>query len=77
MFDIDIVRVVTEYCALVIEDDSVNRYVASFLEVMTKAVQYDTGIKAHAVYLSPFQLIPSNRVKDSFTDQLYIPNSDG
>ena len=51
VFDIDISRVVTEYRAQVLEDDSGNRYVAPFPEGVTKAVQYGAGIKAHAVYL--------------------------
>jgi len=77
VFDIDISRVVTEYRAQVLEDDSGNRYVAPFPEGVTKAVQYGTGIKAHAVYLSQFQLIPYNRVQDYFADQLHIPISEG
>ena len=40
VFDIDISRVVTEYRAQVLEDDSGNRYVAPFPEGVTKAVQY-------------------------------------
>jgi transposase len=44
---------------------------------VTKAVQYGAGIKAHAVYLSQFQLIPYNRVGDYFADQLHIPISEG
>jgi len=77
VFDIDISRVVTEYRAQVLEDDSGNLYVAPFPEGVTKAVQYGTGIKAHAVYLSQFQLIPYNRVQDYFADQLHIPISEG
>ena len=37
----------------------------------------ETGLKAHAVYLSQFQLIPYNRIQDYFADQLYIPISEG
>ncbi len=77
VFDIDISRVVTEYRAQVLVDKSGNRYVAPFPEGVTKAVQYGNGIKAHAVYLSQFQLIPYNRVQDYFTDQLNIPISEG
>jgi transposase len=73
VFDIDISRVVTEYRAQVLEDDSGHRYVAPFPEGVTKAVQYGTGLKAHAVYLSQFQLIPYNRIQDYFADQLHIP----
>jgi transposase len=77
VFDIDISRVVTEYRAQVLEDDNGNRYVAHFPNGVTKAVQYGTGIKAHAVYLSQFQMIPYNRVQDYFADQLQIPISEG
>jgi len=62
VFDIDIKRVVTEYRAQVLEDDKGNRFVAPFPEGVTKAVQYGTGLKAHSVYMSQFQLIPYNRI---------------
>jgi transposase len=77
VFDIDISRVVTEYRAQVLEDDSGHRYVATFPQEVSKAVQYGNGIKAHAVYLSQFQLIPYNRIRDYFADQLHIPISEG
>jgi transposase len=77
VFDIDISRVVTEYRAQVLEDDNGNRFVAPFPEGVTKAVQYGTGLKAHAVYMSQFQLIPYNRIQDYFADQLHIPVSEG
>ena len=77
VFDIDISRVVTEYRAQVLEDDSGNRFVAQFPEGVTKAVQYGAGIKAHGVYMSQFQLIPYNRIADYFADQMHIPVSEG
>jgi transposase len=77
VFDIDISTVVTEYRAQVLEDENGNRFVASFPEGVTKAVQYGAGIKAHAVYMSQFQLIPYNRIQDYFADQLQIPVSEG
>jgi transposase len=77
VFDIDISRVVTEYRAQILEDENGGRYVAPFPKGVTKAVQYGTGIKAHAVYLSQFQLIPYNRIQDYFADQLHIPISEG
>lgn len=77
VFDIDISRLVTEYRAQVLEDENGDRYVASFPEGVTKAVQYGNGLKAHAVYLSQFQLIPYNRIQDYFADQLHIPISEG
>jgi transposase len=51
--------------------------VASFPQGVSKAAQYGTGIKAHSVYMSQFQLIPYNRIQDYFADQLGIPISEG
>jgi transposase len=77
VFDIDISRLVTEYRAQILEDDKGNRFVAPFPESVTKAVQYGTGLKAHSVYMSQFQLVPYNRIQDYFADQLHIPVSEG
>jgi len=77
VFDIDISRVVTEYRAQILADEKGHRFVASFPDGVTKAVQYGVGIKAHAVYMSQFQLLPYNRIKDYFADQLQIPISEG
>ncbi|MBA3037184.1 MAG: IS66 family transposase, partial [Desulfobacterium sp.] len=77
VFDIDIARIVTEYRAEILEDNKGKRFVASFPEGVTKAVQYGMGIKAHSVYMSQFQLIPYNRIQDYFADQLNIPVSEG
>ena len=77
VFDIDISRLITEYRAEILEDDKGNRFVASFPAGVTKAVQYWTGLKAHAVCMSQFQLVPYNRVQDHFSDQLHIPVSEG
>ncbi len=70
-------RVVIEYRAQILEDDKGNRFVAPFPAGVTKAVQYGTGIKAHSVYMSQFQLVPYNRVQDHLADQLNIPVSEG
>ncbi len=77
VFDIDISRVVTEYRAQRLIDENGNCYVASFPEGITKAVQYGTGLKAHSVYMSQFQLIPYNRIQDYFSDQINVPVSEG
>ncbi len=77
VFDIDISRRVTEYRAQILEDENGNRFVASFPEEVAKAVQYGSDIKAHAVYMSQFQLIPYNRIQDYFADQLHTPLSEG
>jgi len=77
VFDIDISRVVTEYRAQILEDANGKQFIASFPEGITKSVQYGTGLKAHSVYMSQFQLIPYNRIQDYFADQLHIPVSAG
>lgn len=77
VFDIDISRIVTEYQAEIVEDEKGNRFVAPFPKGVTKAAQYGDGIKAHAVYMSQFQLLPYNRIQDYFADQLQIPISEG
>jgi len=77
VFDIDISRVVTEYQAQILEDSKGKRYTASFPTGVTKAVQYGRSVKAHSVYMSQFQLIPYDRIRDYFSDQLGIPVSSG
>jgi transposase len=77
VFDIDISRLVTEYRAQILEDEKGQRVVAPFPKGVTKAVQYGVGIKAHAVYMSQYQLIPYKRVQEYFADQLQIPISEG
>ncbi len=77
VFDINISRVVTEYRAQILEDDKGERFVAPFPEGVKKAVQYGTGLKAHSVYMSQFQLVPYNRIQDYFADQFHIPISEG
>jgi transposase len=75
--DIDISRIVTEYRAQVLEDENNKRYVAEFPEGVTRPVQYGTSVKAHAVYLSQYQLVPYARIEDMFADQYGLPLSCG
>ena len=77
VFDIDIRRVVTEYRAEILVDQFGNRFTASFPKAVTKAVQYGNGVKAQAVYLSQYQLIPYQRVQEQFQDQFQLPISVG
>lgn len=77
VFNIDIRRVVTEYRAEVLVDQAGNRFIAAFPEAVTKAVQYGNGVKAQAVYLSQYQLIPYQRVQEQFQDQFLLPISTG
>lgn len=77
VIDIEISRIVTEYRAQILEDDTGKQYVAEFPENINKPIQYGQSIKAHAVYLSQFQLIPYERVADYFINKASIPISVG
>jgi transposase len=77
VFDIDISRVVTGYRTQILQDDKGSRFAATFPKGVTKAVQYGTGLKAHSVFMSQFQLVPHNRIQDYFSDQLHTPVSEG
>lgn len=77
VFDIDISRLVTEYRAEILEDEQGNRVIATFPEGVKSSVQYGPVLKAHAVYLSLYQLLPYDRVREYFEDQLSIPLSVG
>jgi transposase len=77
VIDIEISRIVTEYRAEILEDSTGKRYVASFPKGVSRPIQYGQSIKAHAVYLSQFQLIPYERVADYFINEASIPISVG
>jgi transposase len=77
VFNIEINRVVTEYQAQILEDENGSRFTAEFPAGVTQPVQYGNTVKAHAVYMSQFQLIPYDRMTDYFSDQLGIPVSAG
>jgi transposase len=77
VFDIDISRVVTEYQAQRLVNEQGKCFIAPFPKKVSKAVQYGDGIKAHAVYLSQYQLLPYKRIQEYFTDQLQMPISEG
>jgi transposase len=77
VIDIDIARFVTEYQAQILEDTQGNRFVAAFPPGVNRPVQYGLNLKAHAVYLSQYQLLPYDRIRDHFQEQLQIPVSAG
>jgi len=77
VFDIYVSRIVTEYQAQILEDENGRAFVATFPEGVTKAVQYGNSLKAHAVYMSQYQLLPYKRIEEYFTEQLRIPISQG
>ena len=77
VFDIEIKRIVTEYQAQILVDEMGKRYVAEFPSEATKDAQYGLQVKAHAVYMSQYQLIPYARVQDYFSEQMHLPLSVG
>jgi len=77
VIDIKISRVVTEYRAQILENKSGKKFIAPFPKDVTRAIQYGKGVKAHAVYMSQFQLIPYNRIQDHFRDQMRTALSTG
>jgi len=77
VIDLKIARVVTEYRAQILEDGHGHRVVAAFPDGVTRSVQYGLTLKAHSVYMSQYQLIPYDRIRDHFQEQLHIPVSAG
>jgi len=78
VFDLDISRCVTEYQAqILINKKTGELYTATFPDNVTSAVQYGNNLKAHAVYLSQYQLLPYQRVQEYFTEIIGIPLSEG
>lgn len=77
VFDLAISLVVTEYRAEILKDARGQRFTAPFPEGVNRRAQYGNGLKAHAVYLSQYQLLPYNRIEEYFRAQLQIPISAG
>jgi transposase len=77
VFNISISRHVTEYRAQVVADTQGKQYVAKFPLGVTQPAQYGNSVKAHAVYLSQFQLVPYDRVKAQFAQLYNMPLSTG
>ena len=77
VIDLDISRFVTEYQAEILENAQGQRFVAPFPDGVDRPVQYGPSVKAHAVYLSQYQLLPYERIREYFEDQAGIPLSAG
>jgi len=75
--EIEISRLIIEYQAEVLIDEKGKRFVADFPKGVTRPIQYGSSLKAHAVYMSQYQLIPYKRIEEYFADQLSIPLSAG
>lgn len=77
VIDIQIKRQVTEYRAEVLEDERGKQYRATFPKEAIRPVQYGGSVKAEAVYMSVYQLLPNHRVQEFFRDQSGIELSVG
>ena len=77
VYDIEVSTVVTEYRAEILEDQDGNRYVAEFPDGVTKSAQYGNRTKCLSVYMSVFQLVPLDRVRNFFNDQMKLSLSKG
>lgn len=77
VFDIEVSLLVTEYRAEIIVNEHGEEFVADFPEGVTEPAQYGNMVKAHSVYMSQFQLVPLDRVRDHFNDQLGAAVSKG
>lgn len=77
VFDVIVSRNVTEYRAQILEDQDGNRFVAPFPKEVSRPAQYGINTKVNAVYMSQYQLIPYERIKDHFESQMDIPLSVG
>ena len=75
--DIIVSRHVREYQLEVLQDENGKIYTAEAPKGAGRPVQYGTSVKAMAVYLSMFQLLPYARLEDYFVAQADIPVSAG
>lgn len=77
VIDIELNCIVREYRAEVLVDKNGTRYVATFPSEISKAVQYGSSVKALAVYLSQYQLLPYNRIQEMFESHFGLSISQG
>lgn len=77
VFDVEVSVLVTEYRAEIVKNTQGIEFIAEFPEGVTEPAQYGSSVKATSVYLSQFQLVPLDRVRDCFHDQFGLPLSKG
>jgi len=77
IFDVRIVKHVTEYRAEILANEQGERVTAEFPEGLVQKARYGSGVKAHSVYMSVQQLIPCERVSEHFSSQTGLPLSAG
>ena len=76
--DIIISKYVTEYQAQVLVNRKTGeRFTAQFPEDIKAPVQYGPSVRSMATYLSLWQLLPYDRIREYFSDQAEIPISPG
>jgi transposase len=75
VIDLDSHRFVTEYQAEILENVQKQRIMSPFPAGVERAVQYGPELKAHAVHLSQYPLLPYGRVREYFEDQADVPLS--
>jgi len=77
VINIIISKIITEYRAEILIDDEGNQYVAPFPQGILRPIQYGASIKAKSTYLSTYQLIPYERIREQFNNEYNIPLSTG
>jgi len=77
VFNIRISRHIIEYRAQILKNEQGGQFKADFPIGLTRPVQYDASVKANAVYMSQFQLIPYDRIQAHFSELFDLPVSAG
>jgi transposase len=77
VFDLEISMTVTEYRAEILRNERGVEFMADFPDGVTEPAQYGNAIRATSVYMSQSQLIPQDRVRSYFNDQLGLSVSKG
>ena len=70
-------KIVTEYRAQILEDETGKQYTADFPPFLAQSIQYGASVKSHSIYMSQFQLVPYRRIQDYFTNELKLSISAG
>lgn len=77
VFDLEVTMTVIEYRAEIVRHSSGAEFMADFPDGVTEPAQYGAAIRATSVYMSQSQLIPQDRVRSFFNDQLGFSVSKG
>ncbi len=70
-------RHITQYDAQIVENGAGKQFRAPFPDEAKRPIQYGNTVKAHAVYMSCFQMLPYERMRDYFENQLSFAMSAG